>query len=87
MATSRLFWIVSRSASTMLCRPSNAPSAPACITGDAHEVVWACTLFITVTIFRGATHQPMRNPVMPYSFAIPLTTISRESSRSLVVKR
>ena len=73
--TSRLFSIVSRSASTTLCRPFSAPSAPACSTSEAHEVVCACTLVITSTSFAVATHQPMRKPVMPYSLAMPLMTM------------
>jgi predicted Co/Zn/Cd cation transporter (cation efflux family) len=57
------------------------------ISGETHVVTWLCTFVITSTSLRGPTAQPMRKPVMPYSFATPLTTITLLFSKSLSVKR
>ncbi len=63
--TSRLFWIVRRRLSTVLCIPLSAPSAPAWSTDEQHEVVFAWTLVSTSTSLRLAIAQPIRNPVIP----------------------
>ncbi len=52
-----------------------APSAANWHRLDVHDVVCDCSVDIAVMMSWLAMAQPMRNPVIPYVFAIPLTTI------------
>ncbi len=43
----------------------SAASAAAIDSAAGHDVVWACTFFITSTSGAGAIVHPMRKPVIP----------------------
>ena len=75
-----------RSDSTSSCGPSIAPSAPAWHRLDVHEVVCDWRVPIAPMISSLAMAQPIRNPVIPYVFATPLTTIRLLALVSRVVK-
>ena len=60
---------------TSSCGPEHRPFRASWHRLDVHEVVCDCSVAIAEMMSWLAIAQPIRNPVIPYVFAMPLTTI------------